>query len=93
MRAVELSDLRGARPCKTCYPDAPNYRIVRRACSICNRPKLTPCEHNGGVLVTLTRHTSYISVLRDPGDEFLQTTYVWPDEVWKYEISEQGLAS
>jgi len=37
------------RPCKTCYPDAPRIKIIKRYCSICDTK--APCEHNGGVLV------------------------------------------
>jgi len=92
VRAVELADLVMARPCKHCYPDAPSYKIVRRVCHACNPRRALPCSHNGGVRVTLTRTTRYVSLFRDPGDDFPQVTYVWPDQVWFYE-PEEALAS
>jgi hypothetical protein len=40
----------GARPCRTCYPDAPRISIRKRYCSECDTRY--PCPHNGGVEVT-----------------------------------------
>jgi hypothetical protein len=89
VRAVELANLNEhARPCRVCYPDAPHVKVVRRFCPKCNTTRALPCAHNGGVRVTLARTTSYVSLLRDPGDEWLQTLYVWPDQAWFYEPQE-----
>lgn len=83
--AVELAELSLARPCKTCYPDAPRIKVVRRFCPICNTNCPQPCEHNGGVRVTVSYKTSYISLLRDPGQESLRVRWVWPDLVHFYD--------
>ena len=42
-----------ARPCRTCYPDAPKIIVFKRYCPICDSK--WPCEHNGGVRV-IRRH-------------------------------------
>ena len=46
--AVDLEEV-DARPCATCYPDAPRIKVLHRYCDICESPY--PCEHNGGVLI------------------------------------------
>lgn len=84
--SVDLEDLPvRANPCKTCYPDFPNPKIVRRYCPICPSQTVRPCEHNGGVQVTASYTTNYVSALRDPGEETNWVTWVWPDHAWQYE--------
>lgn len=85
IRAVDITELTSARPCRFCYPRAPRSRALRRHCYICNPSNVRPCEHNGGVLVTMALTTHYVSTLRDPGDEHVVERYVWPDQVWMYE--------
>jgi hypothetical protein len=85
VRTVELAELIGARPCLVCYPEAPRAKVVHRSCRICPSKTLKPCEHNGGVLVTVLSQTNYISLLRDPGDPLRMEKYVWPEQVWMHE--------
>jgi hypothetical protein len=51
--AIELSET-GVRPCKTCYPDAPTIRLLKRYCYECDTGN--PCAHNGGVLIKRRGH-------------------------------------
>lgn len=81
---VELAGLR-IRPCGRCYPDVPRSKVVRRYCHTCDLGRVLPCEHNGGVKVTYTFQTNYVSLLRDPGDEVTRSAWVWPDQAWLYE--------
>ena len=46
--AVDLENVY-VRPCRTCYPDAPHIKVLRRYCSICHSPYA--CEHNGGIQI------------------------------------------
>jgi hypothetical protein len=86
---MDLDKINFKTPCKTCYPDAPRIPVARRFCSICNKGKPYPCQHNGGVKVTLAYKTSYVGLLRDPGDLVYREAWVWPDRIHFYE----GLAS
>ena len=47
--AVDLDEVH-VRPCKTCYPDAPRVKIIKRYCTRCR--SRTACKHNGGILIT-----------------------------------------
>lgn len=87
VRAVELAEMtEHARPCKTCYPDAPRIKTAHRFCRICNVEKPSPCAHNGGVLVKQIATTKYVGLLRDPGDTFLRERWIWPDQAYAYEL-------
>jgi hypothetical protein len=46
--AVDLEQV-AARPCKTCYPDAPRIKVRRAYCPICDSKYA--CEHNGGIQI------------------------------------------
>jgi|SRR5262245_40113999 len=46
---IDLAEL-GVRPCRTCYPDAPNLKVRKAYCELCQSKRA--CEHNGGVLIT-----------------------------------------
>jgi hypothetical protein len=59
---LDLNDV-AARPCKTCYPDAPRIKILKTYCTICE--SRIACEHNGGVLIH-RRVTGW-------------PQYIWPD--------------
>lgn len=85
--ARDLSELNFLRPCKNCYPDAPRVKVVRRFCPQCNVSKVRPCAHNGGVRVTSAYSTSYVGLLRDPGDEVVRSFWVWPDRAHFYEVA------
>lgn len=82
---IDLADLNFKHPCLVCFPDAPRAKVVRRFCPKCNKGKPYPCAHNGGVRVTIAYKTSYVGLLRDPGDEVMRHAWVWPDKVHFYE--------
>lgn len=48
--SVDLNEIY-VRPCKTCYPDAPRVKIIKRYCKKCR--SATACKHNGGIQVTI----------------------------------------
>ena len=81
---LDLNDLKRPRPCRTCYPDAPVAKSVHRLCPKCNHFRVAPCPHNGGVpvLVDWTRRKG--SILTQPGENYQQEVYVWPEHVHQY---------
>ena len=87
VRSADLAVLIRVRPCHTCYPDAPRVKVAKRRCPICNKKTVRACPHNGGMPVRIEKRTSYVSLLRDPGDVVYQTIYVWPDRLHLYEVS------
>jgi len=86
LETVDLDQIHHPRPCRTCYTDAPRIKVGRRYCPLCNKNgRPHPCEHNGGVKVTIAQPVTYISLLRDPGDEDVRAIWVWPDRAHHYE--------
>lgn len=85
VRTGDLAELFGVRPCKTCYPDAPRFKMVRRYCPKCNVKRTLACAHNGGMPVTITYKTNYVGLTRDPGEIVQKDIYVWPDRLFLYE--------
>ena len=83
LREVPLEELPKPRPCRYCYPDAPRARSRHRYCQECKGSAL-PCEHNGGVLVTLTNTHTKRSIMSEPGDTYQRTRYVWPEQAHLY---------
>ena len=81
---MDLREIPGVLPCKTCYPDVPRVGVARRYCRQCNKGSARPCAHNGGVPVVHVVTTTYRSLLREPGDEIIKTIYVWPQHAHKY---------
>lgn len=73
-------DMIGDRlPCLTCFRDAPDPRILHAYCPTCNT--FRPCEHNGGVLVPLTRTRRSRSPYMEPGETYIRWDYVWPESL------------
>jgi len=86
LETVDLDLIALPKPCKTCYSDAPRGKFARRYCPLCNKNgRIRPCAHNGGVKVTIAQTTNYLSLLRDPGDEYTRAIWVWPDRAHRYE--------
>lgn len=81
---VNLDEIGRAQPCRTCYPDAPRLASAHRWCRECNKQKIRPCQHNGGVLVPLTRTHRKTTINSDPGDTYIRFDYVWPEQVHLY---------
>lgn len=46
--SMELDEVEN-QPCRTCYPDVPRLKILRRYCRVCESD--SACEHNGGIYV------------------------------------------
>lgn len=75
---VNLKELQRPRPCLDCYPDAPSAKFHRHRCFMCNQGRQTrPCEHNGGVKVTIAYERL--------GQLVTKALFVWPDRVRFYE--------
>ena len=83
IHAVEISDIHGLSPCRSCYPDAPRARFLKRRCAECNTAH--PCAHNGGILVYTPRVWRKGSALLAPGTVTYRKRYVWPDVAHLYE--------
>lgn len=51
--ALDITELKAARFCKTCTPERLHTRPVTRhqVCKVCRQRKPMPCAHNGGVAV------------------------------------------
>lgn len=45
---LDLDDV-VVRPCLSCYPDAPRWKVIHRYCPICSSGEA--CSHNGGIEV------------------------------------------
>lgn len=84
VEAIDLNNLDGVLPCLWCYPDAPRATSAHRYCYICDTGKVRPCAHNGGIRVFMTRTHRKGSLYRDPGEQFQQERYVWPERASKY---------
>lgn len=84
--AVDIDQVSPRRlPCQSCIPSAPRVKFLKRFCIQCNKDYARPCAHNGGVKVMKTVTTTYFSALREPGDTFLRSAYVWPDRAHLYQ--------
>lgn len=83
LRSLELKDLEGFSPCRTCYPDTPRVTTFHRFCS--EHGSARPCVHNGGVYVLIPRTWRRGSALNQPGDVTYRKAYVWPENAHWYE--------
>ena len=81
VKRVSLDDIGRAQPCRSCFPDAPPLRSAHRYCTQCNKTNIRPCEHNGGVLVPMTRTRRKASPWMDVGSTYIRYDYVWPEQL------------
>lgn len=81
---IDLDERDRATPCLECYPEAPRPRSAHRYCYTCDPGRVKPCEHNGGVRVWMTRVRSYQTLFTEPGDEYYQERWVWPEKAHLY---------
>ncbi len=72
IRQFEFAQLPNKRLCLHCFPDAPTLRSVHTLC--CTKTNVTPCKHNGGVLVYNAK------------DPFRPLRWVWPEDAHKYSL-------
>lgn len=86
MREVELSDLERPEPCQICYPDAPKTpQLWKPFCPLCNKKRVYPCPHNGGVKVRVPYKPK---TTRSRGGSLrgYVVKYVWPERARFYEL-------
>jgi hypothetical protein len=76
---ITLDEIDGALPCRSCYHDAPISGSLHHYCVRCQ--SFTPCEHNGGIRVPLTRTRRTRSPYMDQGETYTRFQYVWPEHL------------
>lgn len=74
VQEIDLATLQAPRPCRACFPEFPDVRVVHARCPRCNRGKVYPCAHNGGVRVIVPGKT-------------MRTKYVWPENAHRYDLA------
>ena len=81
--SMELKDVDGLAPCRSCYPDAPRIITYKPYCDECRTAR--PCAHNGGVLCLIPRVWRQGSALLKPGEVTYSRRWVWPEHAHWYE--------
>jgi hypothetical protein len=81
--AVPISSIDGLSPCRSCYPDAPRIKFLKRRCKECGSAR--PCAHNGGVRVLVPAVYRRGSALLPAGTVIYRRRWVWPDVAWMYQ--------
>lgn len=80
------------RPCRACYPGQPKVTVTRARCMECNPTRLTPCIHNGGVLVEMEQKGGWgVGPFGRTYDESIITLrrkHVWPEHAYRYRLVE-----
>jgi hypothetical protein len=64
-------------PCHRCFPDFPTAKILHRYCPKCNKSRVYPCPHNGGVPVDRT--------IVSRGYVFTRRYWIWAENEIRYE--------
>lgn len=80
-KEVSVDEVGSARPCAICLPEYPRVKVIHRRCRVCNRGKVYPCSHNGGVRV----------VVPVPSRGFTRVKHVWPEHAHLYEVAEPAI--
>jgi len=99
-KEVDFDPERHRRPCRACFPSAPRPDIENRSkrfrCACTSRARLTPCEHNGGVLVEIEMPGRWRSTptgpVWDPEASYTRRMYVWPESAGRHRVVDERLA-
>ncbi len=84
IRQIDIQDVGDALPCLRCYPDAPRAKSLHKYCHTCDTGMIRPCAHNGGVKVLMTRTRRVQTLLQEPGEQYVQERWVWPERASRY---------
>jgi len=80
---VQLLSLERPEPCITCFPDAPvSPKVWHHWCPQCNKGKIAPCRHNGGVLCEVP---TGITAGVGGSNRGVKLQYIWAEHAWKYD--------